>query len=949
MTEVVAPPNYISLHNHSYYSLLDGLSSPEGLAATAKKHGCSAVALTDHGTCAGLYQFQKACQAEGIKPILGMEAYFVDNIEIKSKGDKRWHLTLWAKNKVGYRNLIALSSQGYIKGFYSRPRIDWNLLRQHSEGIMTSSACAQGILCGPLIAADFTPDVGTELMNKHFDQFLELFKDDFYVEIMAHQFKDEKKEFSEKLRKAMRLLYEKAQQRGVQAIFTCDSHYCMAEDAEAHDVLLSIQTKDTIKNPKRFTYASTDFYLKTPQQVAAICGDEYHHLLDNTLKIADKVENDIIQPSQDLLPNFPLPPGFASEEDYLKSLLENGMRTKGLIDKPEYRARIHDEFKVIMATGYPKYFLILWDIIKYARERGIRVGPGRGSGVSSLCLYCLGVTALDPIKHKLMFSRFLSPDRVSPPDVDLDFDQERQREIFDYIIAKYGSDCIARIGTYSSLKAKDAIKRVGKALDIGGDFERSGGTGEWESGRATLSIVEQISKAVPDGVDVTIDSALRESMELRSYQSQYPQVFDLAKKLQGTLSAAGVHPAGVIICREPVINFSPLRVNKEVVCTQYEMTEVEELGMLKIDILALKTLTVVEKCLRAIQKRTGTLYDPNLLEPNDALVFKMLNNGKTDGIFQFEGHGITGLLQQIHVDSFEDLIVCNALFRPGTLRAGIHSLYCEYKHGQKEVTYVHPRMKEVLADTYGMMIYQENVISVAVAMAGFTDMAADKLRKAVGKKIPELMTKSKKAFVEGCVSNGISPQIGEEVFGLVDYFSGYGFNRSHSAGYSMLAYQTAWLKFYFPLEFYCALLSVEDDDEKRHNYEKCAGNFQGAGMQKPMSVLPVDINHSKLDYVIEADGLRRPLRSVHGVGDKAAEVIVRNQPYDSFASFVAKTFSPSINSAVLMALAKTGCFRGMVSNPQAMMEQFESYRDRARKQKLRDKRYGESEEKLIEF
>ena len=602
------------------------------------------------------------------------------------------------------------------------------------------------------------------------------------------------------------------------------------------------------------------------------------------------------------------------------------------IKRCQYKGKVHD--------------LTVKDTSSYNIE-GLVV---HNSGVASLCLYCLGVTALDPIKHKLMFSRFLSPDRVSPPDVDLDFDQSRQREIFDYIIKKYGSECIARIGTYTSLKTKDAIKRTGKALDIGEDWERSSHDGSgWDSGKATLSLVDTISKTVPEGADMTIDSALKESAELRQFEAIYPQTFKYANKLQGTLSAAGIHPAGIVICREPVVLHSPLRVNKDVVCTQYEMSEVEELGMLKIDVLALSTLTVVDKCLKLIKERTGVLHELNNLDPTDAKVFGILNDGKTDGVFQFEGWGITKLLKEIHVDSFEDMIVANALFRPGTLRAGIHTLYCDYKHGRKEVTYVHPAMKEALGDTYGMMIYQEGVIKCAVSLAGFTDMEADKLRKAVGKKIPELMAKSKAHFIDGCVKNGSTKEIAEKVFSMIDFFSGYGFNRSHAAAYSFLAYQTAWLKYYYPLEFYCALLSVEGDDDKRLNYERCVTTFRGHNVQRLISVLPVDINNSKLDYNIEGNGLRRPLGSLHGVGEKVSETIVRNQPYRDFSDFVTKTHSQSMNTTVLVALGKAGCFKQWNTDAKTLVDQFEAHRDRLRKQKKRDKIYGESEGTLIDL
>jgi DNA polymerase-3 subunit alpha len=932
----IACKTYASLHSHSHYSLLDGLAAPEDIAKTAKAMGLPAVALTDHGTCAGLYSFHKACKKEGIKPILGMEAYCVKDMNSFDKDENKWHMTIWAKNRQGYRNLIALSSMGWIEGFYGKPRIDLEVLNRMKEGLMIGSACAVGVVCGPIFKLE-----STELAEKNAKRLQEMFKDDFYMEIMRHNGPYENlRGDSARIWNAMDEVYDLAKRLGVKPIITCDSHYCLKEESEAHDVLLSIQTRDTIKNEKRFSFKSNDFYMKSPNEVVDLCGKQIE-MMANTLEVASKVEDDTISASQDLLPDFKQPGGFESQEVYLRFLVKTGMEKKGLISKPEYVERMEFELKVINNCGYLKYFLILHDLVSHARAMGIRVGPGRGSGVASLCLYCLGVTALDPIRYNLMFERFLNPDRISPPDVDMDFDHEKQSEIFDYIAKKYKAECISRIGTYSSLKAKDAIKRVGKAMDIGGDWEKAdekAKNGVWKSGKNTLDEIDLMSKTVPEGPEVTIESALKESDQLRAYHKKYPTLFKLASTLEGTLSSPGVHPAGIIICREPVVLHSPLRKANDVICTQYDMKEVEQLGLLKFDILALNTLTTIERTMKLVKDHQGEDFDINALDPDsDPEIFKMLCIGDVDGVFQFEGSpGIRRLLADMKVDCFEDMVAAGALYRPGPLENGMHQKYCQRKLGREDVTYPHPVMEPILKNTYGVMIYQEQTMEVSKKFAGFTNGDADVLRKAIGKKDPALIVKVSKMFIEGSLKQGHSRALAESVWKLIETFGGYGFNRAHAAAYAFLAYQTAFLKCKFPKEFFCALMTTEKDDDKRLRYENSATKHRRKA--KKMQILPIDINLSKIGYSMEEEGIRRPITSLKGVGEKAVSAICEKQPFASLNDFIYRIDHTAVNSAVFKNLLSNGCFDIWSKDQEAMFASYEKIKTERKKREQKAKK-----------
>ena len=579
------------------------------------------------------------------------------------------------------------------------------------------------------------------------------------------------------------------------------------------------------------------------------------------------------------------------------------------------------------------------------------------SGVASLCLYTLGVTALDPIRYRLEFSRFLNADRISPPDVDMDFDRDKQKQIIEYCSRKYGRDCVVRIATYGSMRARDAIKRTAKALDVGGDFDPENPPlkGKWESGPKTLEMVGKIQSFIPEETDVTIEEAVKGSDALKAMETRFPKLFEVAKAIEGTLSNASVHAAGTVICSQPVVNYVPLQMADSVVTTQFTMNEVEGLGLLKIDFLAIKALTMIELCLKFVKERTGQELDLNTLDPygpESARVFNMLNRGLTDGVFQFESRAATELLTQMKVDTFEDLIVANALNRPGPLYAlidigdeqihGVHTLYCDYKHGRRAVEYAHPKMKDILKDTYGMMVFQEDVTRVAREFAGYTGSQADKLRKACGKKLEKIMIAERSHFVGGCEKNGVDTAAANKVFDWIALFAGYGFNRAHAAGYSVLAYQTAWLKCYYPREFFAALLSTEDKEEKRDKHERAATQFTR------MPILPPHINRSGMVYLIEEEGFRRPFVAVKGVGG-SAEVVVKNQPYANLGEFVRKLMGQhGVDSRLVKALSEAGAMDNWGIRPDDLLGQFEAIRIKQKKALTHQKKYGASEGSLLD-
>lgn len=918
MSDQKTEKRFVHLHNHSYYSLLDGLSSPTKLVEAAVENGFKALAITDHGSCGGIYVFQKACKDKGIKPILGDEIYITKDMKVKDKFAVAYHLIILAKNSQGIKNLMNLASLGEIEGKYRNPRIDFELLKKYHEGLICTTACSGGELAvlmhnDQIVAAE-------ELVR----QYKEVFGDDYYIEVMRHKYHDvakdqEKKEYDLSIK-----LYQLGKKMGVKVIATNDAHFAKRSDSKYHNILLSIQTHDTIKNPNRFAFHSDEFYIKSYEEMYEIFKD-MPEVLENTMEIADKIEQDLLKKNDDLLPVFIVPQGFSDEVSYLKELVKDGMKSRGFINNKEYRDRIKFEMNSIITCGYVRYFLILWDIINFAKQENIRVGIGRGSAVGSLCLYVLGITKIDPLKYGLLFERFINPDRISPPDVDVDFDYYRRDEIFRYIERKYGRNYCCKIGTYNSLKARAVIRYVSKALDLGNDWEamqeslKKNPNAKIEEFKNSLAIADYIAKLVPKLPDVTVESSLKESEEFREAMKRHPELLECALHAEKTLNSAGVHPAGIVICKNQIVDYIPMRESKGQICSQFVGSEVEDLGLLKFDFLALKTLTVIESTLKMIKDRHGKIIDIDNLEPNDRKVFGLFNgsipNMDNRGIFQFESTGISKLVKNIKIDKLDDLIVANALYRPGPLKAGVPDLYCDYKHGRKKIVYLHPKMGEILKDSYGTMIFQEDFMKVSQVLALFTKGQSDTLRKIVGKKKPELIKKEHldEKFIEGCRKNGITEDIAKEVFKQIEFFGGYGFNKSHSSAYSYLAYQTAWLKVYYPIEFMCNLLSSEIDNSDKN--EKLNTYFKEAERMK-IVVMNANINHSKLKFVIEkgisantkepCEFIRSPFTIVDGIGQVAAEIIIDGQPYTDLKDFLARINGSKVTTKVFQSLLNHG-------------------------------------------
>ena len=918
---------FIHLHNHSYFSLLDGLSSPDSLAKTASEMGFPGLALTDHGSCGGLLAFQNACREVNIKPILGCEFYATEDHRQQTKDSNTYHLILLAKNEIGIKNLMHLATHSERYGKYKKPRIDFEMLSSFHDGIVCSTACSAGELSIRLLSGDV---VGAD---RFVEQYRSAFKDDFYIEIMMHKYHESSKDQEDREKKLAHMLYELGKKHGVKVIATNDAHYAKRTDAKYQDILLAMQTHDHIKNPKRFTFDGDEFYIKPYEEMQAL----YSHVpevLSNTMEIFEKIEGGpLLKKAPDLLPDIKLPEGYKDEASYLKDLVRDGMKSKGLMNIPEYRTRIKFEMDNIIKCGYVKYFLVLWDIISFARRQKIRIGAGRGSAVGSLVLYVLNITGLDPIKYGLLFERFINPDRISPPDVDIDFDYLRRDEVYQYCYDKYGQDHCGKIGTYNTFGAKAVIRYGVKAMDLGKDWESylaakaKNPSVKIDQFRASMDLADAIAKEIPEGPNENIETALKGSDNFRSYMKRYPDFLDAARHIEGAVNSAGVHPAGIVICKNPIDQHIPLRESKGQVCSQFDGPEVEDLGLLKFDFLAIKTLTLIENTVKMIRDRHGDVKDPkgnvvdiDFLEPNDPKVFALLNgkynNMDNRGVFQFEKWSPTKLLKDIHVDTFEDIVVANALNRPGPLGAGVHDLYCDYKHGRKKIVPLHPKMLEVLKNTYSIIVYQEDFMKVSQELAGFTKGQSDTLRKVVGKKKPELIKKEKldEKFVEGCVKNGISEDVAKEIFKQIEYFGGYGFNKSHSAGYSFISYQTAWLKVYYPIEFMCNLLTSELDANDKHI--KMNGYYQES-TRMGLCIKQADLNKSKLSFTIEngisdltqtsIDFIRAPLTILDGVGEKAAAEIVAKQPFKDLKDFLAKVNLSKVDVRVFEALVEKGC------------------------------------------
>ena len=818
--------SFTHLHVHTEYSLLDGAARIKDLIARVKELGMSAVAITDHGAMFGVIDFYKEAKKNGIKPIIGCEVYTAARGMRDKDAEKdkhQGHLVLLAKDETGYRNLMKIVSAGYTEGFYYKPRVDHELLRTHSEGIIALSACLAGAVQWKLMNRDYE-GAKKEALTLH-----EIFGEgNFYLELQ-----DQGLEEQLRILPDMKRLREET---GIPFVATNDVHYVKREDAIPHDVLLCIQTAKTVDDENRMRFPNDQFYLKSPEEMELIFAD-IPEALENTNKIAERCNMEF-QFGQIHLPEFRAPDGKTNEE-YLRELCLEGMSFRYGTPSPELEERLEYELETISAMGYVEYFLIVWDFINYAKNQGIMVGPGRGSAAGSLVAYTLKITDIDPIKYGLIFERFLNPERISMPDIDIDFCYERRQEVINYVIEKYGADKVAQIITFGTLKAKAAVRDVGRAMNM------------------SYGEVDVIAKAIPFDLKMTIDKALDMNPELRaSYEEdrRVKELLDTAKALEGMPRHASTHAAGVVISKKSINEYVPLYLADKGISTQFTMGTIEELGLLKMDFLGLRNLTVIRDALELIRENHGVAIDLSRMTYDDKKVFELFSNGNTQGVFQFESSGITQVLKNMKPDCFEDIVAANALYRPGPM--SFIPTYIENKKNPDKIQYIDKSLEPILSVTYGCLVYQEQVMQIVRDLAGYTYGRSDLVRRAMSKKKMDIMLQEQEYFVygkddengnveiKGCVRNGIPEKAAKEIYNQMISFAEYAFNKSHAAAYAVLAYQTAFLKTYYPVEFMAALMtSVIGDSTQIAKYiRNCA--------EMKIEVLPPDINESSKKFTI---------------------------------------------------------------------------------------------------
>jgi DNA polymerase-3 subunit alpha len=901
--------SFVHLHTHSEYSLLDGANRIPELVAHVKKLGMDSLAVTDHGNMHAAWSFYEHAKALKIRPILGFEAYLAFGPR-SAREKPPWapaqysHLVLLARNRTGYKNLVRLTSIGFTEGFYRRPRIDKEVLAAHSEGIVCLAACLSGEIALYLRQGKFDEARrSAEWFSKTFG------RDGFWLEIQQHGIPEERVVTEGMLRLGQDL--------GLGVVATNDAHYLRREDAESHDVLLAIGTGSDLDDPKRFRFIGEESYVKSEAEMRALFQDR-PDTLDNTQTVAGLCEFDFEK--RYFLPGFPRPAEYASDEALLDHLATTGAeRRYGSPLPQEVRDRLTYELGVIEKAGYAGYFLIVQDFIAAARARGIPVGPGRGSAAGSLVAYALGITDVCPLKFDLLFERFLNPERVSMPDIDVDFCFERRGEVIEYVRERYGRASVGQIVTFGTMKARAAVKDVARVLRI-------------PPGEA-----DKITKLIPSGpaYSLTVHDAARKIDELRDLvrdNPAYQRLLTLSSRIEGISRHMSVHAAGVVIAPGPLADYVPVCTaptkgagaaadGEESIITQYEMGALEKVGMLKMDLLGLKTLTVIHDAVNMIAERHGAKPDMDALTFDDPAVYELLRHGRTAGIFQFESPLATDTLRAMRCDRFDDLVACNALLRPGPLDAGMHTVFIRRKLGQEKVTYHHPALREVLEPTYGVITYQEQVMRIANVVAGFTLAEADVLRKAVGKKDPELIREQLGKFREGAVGQGHTQRLADELAAQIETFGRYGFNKSHSVAYSVLSYQTAWLKAHHPAEFMAALLSSEIG-----NTDKVV-QYINEARELGLEILPPDVNESGFKFtVIGERRIRFGLGAVRNVGEGAIESIIAGRqeaPYASLADLVERIDLRLCNKRVLESLIAAGACDSLGSHRKQLTEALE--------------------------
>lgn len=891
--------NFVHLHAHSHYSLLDGLPKIPDFVSHIKKLGQTAVALTDHGSMYGAVEFYKEARGQNIKPIIGLETYLAP----RSRKDKQHkiddvnnHLILLAQNLTGYKNLLKLVTLAHLEGFYYKPRIDWDILAAHSQGLVALSACLKGNIPQALMADDTKK--AKELLEKYLSIFGE---DNFYLEVQAHP------ELAEQV-KVNQLLAQLSKAMGVVMVATNDAHYLRAEDADAQDIMVCIQTGKKVMETDRLDMRVVNASLKTEAEMKKDLPD-FLDAITATSKLADKLNVELALESRSF-PSYPTPAG-ETPEAYLRLLTENGLTKKypdGVSD--DVRTRIEYELKVIMSKGYASYFLVVSDFVNWARANDIFTTT-RGSAAGSLVSYLLGITSINPLEYKLPFERFLNPNRPSPPDIDMDFADNRRDEVIAYVTAKYGSNRVAQIVTFGTMMARAAVRDVGRALGY------------------PYGLCDRVAKMIPighQGFPMTIDRAMAENPELKKIYEEDPEItklLNLAKKVEGCARHASVHAAGVVISPTPLTDFMPLQMDVDGghVITQYDMTSCENVGLVKMDFLGIRNLSIMGSAVKIIEKTKNIKIDMDNILLNDPPTFKLLAQGNTMGLFQLSSSGMTRYLTELKPTKLSDIMAMVALYRPGP----INSLpeFIKRKHNPKTITYLDPRLEDILHDSYGIIAYQDDVLLAAIALAGYTWEEADKLRKAMGKKIPREMSRQKEKFISGCINGGLPEAKAIALWLLIEPFAAYGFNKAHAASYGMVAYQTAYLKANFPTEYMAALMTAESDDLEK--ISAAVAECEKMGIR----VLPPDINESLTGFTVLSDqNIRFGLCAMKNLGNQVAQAMITERKqkgkFTNLEDFLTRTADTSANKKSLESLIKAGALDSLHSNRRQLLDSIDA-------------------------
>lgn len=863
--------NFVHLHLHTEYSLLDGVGKIDEYIKRAKELGMEAMAVTDHGNMFGAIEFYQKALKKGIKPIIGMEAYIAET-SMEEKSGKNFHLVLLVKNEIGYKNLMKLSSFGYREGFYHRPRIDRKVLSEHSEGIIALSACMNGEIARKVWENKLVE--AKEILNFYKD----LFGEDFYIEVQDNGI-SEQYELNDKL-------YKLAKENGVEVVATCDTHYVYHGEHKLQEIMICVQTGAKLKDKDRMKIESDGMYFKSYDEVHEVLG-KYERAVSNTVEIAKKCNLEL-EFGVFKFPKYAVPDEFKNIKEYLRYLVEEGLKYRYGDITTVIRERVEFELGIINKMGYEAYFVVVWDFIAYAKSKDIPIGPGRGSAAGSIVAYVLGITGLDPFKYNLIFERFLNPERISMPDIDIDICQERRHEVIDYVSNKYGYDRVAQIITFGTMKARAAVRDVGRVMDV------------------PISKVDKIAKLIP--MFSNIDEALKSNSDLgKLYNEDYEtrNLLDSSKRLEGKVRHASIHAAGVVITGEPLVENVPLYYDNKtsLVSTQYQMKELEELGLLKMDFLGLRNLTIVKRALDYIKEDLKIDIDLDKLELDDPKVYELLKKGDTLGVFQLESRGMIALLKKLKADRFEDIIAVLALYRPGPLGSGMVDDYINVKNGLSRAKYPHESLEEVLNETYGVILYQEQVMKIANIMANYSMGEADLLRRAMGKKNFQIMEENRAMFVKRAIKNGYDEDKANEMFDLIDKFAGYGFNKSHSAAYALVAYWTAYFKANYPSHYYAALMTSE-----MGNIEKLGIYIEDA-KRHGVKVMAPDINFPSVKFRVINDKIIFGMTAIKNVGEGMIQKIIEEKQkgvFLNYEDFVYRMKPHGINKKVLEALVLSG-------------------------------------------